>query len=78
MREDVLRIRLSQINIEYEAPFSLPCFAVTRNVFVTACFVRKYSCCEPGCEGLRHLVADIAEGRFEKENKQDAEIRSYK
>jgi hypothetical protein len=59
LREDVLRIRLSQIHIEYKAPLSLPCFAVTRNVFVTACFVWKYSCCEPRCEELCHLVADI-------------------
>jgi hypothetical protein len=25
---------------------------------VTACFVWKYSCCEPRCEELRHLVTD--------------------
>ena len=59
LREDVLRIRLSQVYIEYEAPFSLTCCAVTRNVFVTACFVWKYSCCEPRCGELCHLVADI-------------------
>jgi len=37
------------------SPIHLPCFAVTRNVFVTACFVWKYSCCEPGFEELCHL-----------------------
>ena len=52
----MLRIGLSQIHMEYEAPFSLPCFAVKRNVFLTACFIWKYSCCEPRCE---ELVTDI-------------------
>ena len=59
LQEDVLRIGLSRMHIEYEAPFSLPRFAVTRNVFVTACFVWEYSCCEPRCEELCHLVPDI-------------------
>ena len=54
LREDVLRLRFVD-TLEYEAQFTLPCFAVTRNVFVTACFVWKYSCCEPGFEELCHL-----------------------
>jgi len=58
LREDVLRLRFVD-TLEYEAQFTLPCFAVTRNVFVTACFVWKYSCCEPHCEELCHLVTDI-------------------
>jgi hypothetical protein len=48
---------VSDINtLECEASFTLPCFAVTWTVFVTACCIWEYSCCEPRCEELRHLV----------------------
>jgi hypothetical protein len=51
------RATYSFVSVSYRiwSPIHLPCFAVTRNVFVTACFVRKYSCCVPGFEELCHL-----------------------